>query len=177
MIPRTDLGHRTLLFLLGTLLFAVACGQAPLYYSNQNQYFLHGFAAAGQGYLNHDWLANTRDPTPLFSALVTGTIRWLHPWVFYLDYALIQGVYAASLLGLFVLLVGKEVAARRWPVFVLLLVGVHAALVRWASYRWLEHGLPLLSPGRTGRPVRPGSQVPAVHLRRLPARRRRPVPR
>jgi hypothetical protein len=147
MTRLTDPGRRLSLFLLGTLLFAVACGQAPLYYSNQNQYFLHGFAAAGQGHLDHDWLANTRDPTPLFTALVAGTLRWLHPWMFYLDYALIQGVYAASLLGLFVFLVGPQVAARRWPVFVLLFVGVHAALVRWASYRWLGQDYPYYLQG------------------------------
>src|SRR5205823_14298714 len=42
--------------------FAAAYGQAPLYYSNQNQYFLHGLAAAGEGYLSEDWLARTLDP-------------------------------------------------------------------------------------------------------------------
>src|SRR5262249_20210604 len=31
----------------------------------------------------------------------------------------------------------EETAARRWPVFVVLFVVVHAALSRWASYRWL----------------------------------------
>src|SRR5690242_17866429 len=42
------------------VLFAVAHTQCPLYYSNQNQYFLHGLAAGGLGYLNEDWLANTQ---------------------------------------------------------------------------------------------------------------------
>jgi hypothetical protein len=147
MTRLTDLGRRSLLFLLGAVLFAVACGQAPLYYSNQNQYFLHGFAIAGQGYLADDWLANTRDPTPLFTALVAGTIRWLHPWLFHLEYALVQGVYAASLLGLFVFLAGKDMAARRWPIFLVLLLTVHAALVRWASYRWLGQDYPYYLQG------------------------------
>src|SRR5579884_2760790 len=83
------------LFLGGAAVFAAAYCQAPLYYSNQNQYFLHGLAAAGDGELRHDWLAQTRDPTPLFSGLVAFTARWLHPWVFYADYALLQGAYAA----------------------------------------------------------------------------------
>src|SRR5438105_1349392 len=90
--------------------FAAACGQAPLYYSNQNQYFLHGLADAGVGLLHEDWLANTLDPTPLFSALVAFTARHLHPWAFYLYYALLLGVYAAAMLGLFVAVVGG-----RWP--------------------------------------------------------------
>ncbi len=47
--------------------FAAAHTQAPFPYSNQNQYFLHGLARAGVGHLDRDWLANTTDPTPLFS--------------------------------------------------------------------------------------------------------------
>ena len=39
------------LFLLGTVVFALTYAQAPLYFSNQNQYFLHGLAAAGFGSL------------------------------------------------------------------------------------------------------------------------------
>src|SRR4051794_34225698 len=90
------------LFLIGTALFAVAYCQAPLYYSNQNQYFLHGLADAGYGFLREDWLANTRDSTPLFSALVAFTVRHLHPWAFHLYYALLLGAYATAMLGLFV---------------------------------------------------------------------------
>src|SRR3954468_3729461 len=89
------------LFLTGSGLFAAAYGQAPLYYSNQNQYFLHGLARAGVGLLHEDWLANTLDPPPVFTALVALTARTLHPWLFHLWYALLMGVYAAALLGLF----------------------------------------------------------------------------
>ena len=52
-------------FLLVACVFSLAYGQAPLYYSNQNQYFLHGLAQAGVGHLHEDWLANTVDPTPV----------------------------------------------------------------------------------------------------------------
>ncbi|MFN3309789.1 MAG: DUF6798 domain-containing protein, partial [Anaerolineales bacterium] len=46
------------------------------------------------GYLRQDWLANTRDATPLFSALVCATLRWLQfEGLFYLYYALLLGVY------------------------------------------------------------------------------------
>src|SRR6476619_137087 len=94
------------LFLLGTAIFATAYCQAPLYYSNQNQYFLHGLAAAGEGQLQADWLANPADPTPIFSALVAATARWLHPWAFHIYHALLQGIYAAGLVGVFVAVVG-----------------------------------------------------------------------
>src|SRR6516225_1997929 len=116
--PRDHLSPRAAgLFLLGTAFFAAVYCQAPLYYQNQNQYSLHGLARAGTGLLDEDWLANTRDPTPVFSGLVAATARWLHPWLFYLYYALLQGIYAASLLGLFIRLAGPEAAARRWPAF------------------------------------------------------------
>ena len=63
-----------LLFLAGSAVFAAAYCQAPLFYSNQNQYFLHGLARAGEGTLSDDWLANTRDPTPAFSKLFRNSI-------------------------------------------------------------------------------------------------------
>jgi hypothetical protein len=121
--------------LAGLAAFAAAYGQAPLYYSNQNQYFLHGLAAAGKGFLSQDWLAGTRDPTPLFSAGVAFIARHVHPWVFYLYHGLLLMLYAAALLGLFVALAGRETAARRWPVFLVLVVLVHSALMRWLSYQ------------------------------------------
>jgi hypothetical protein len=129
------------LFLAGTAVFAAAHAQAPLYYSNQNQYFMHGLARAGAGLLRDDWLASTLDPTPVFTALVALTVRYLHPWLFHVYYALLLGVYAAALLGLFASIAGDR-AARRWPVFVALLVLAHAALPRWASYRWLGQDYP-----------------------------------
>src|SRR3954467_6709209 len=89
------------LFLIGAALFNAAYGQAPLYYSNQNQYFLHGLARAGVGHLDEDWLANTADPTPAFSTLVAFTARFLHPAFFHAWYALLLGVYAAALVGTF----------------------------------------------------------------------------
>src|SRR5262245_32971002 len=116
------------LFALGAAVFAVVYCQAPLYYSNQNQYFLHGLAAAGKGRLADDWLANTRDPTPLFSGLVAFTARYLHPWAFHVSYALLQGLYAAAMLGLFVTLAGERTAVRRWPLFAALFLLAHAAL-------------------------------------------------
>jgi hypothetical protein len=50
------------------LVFAAAYTQPPHFYSNQHQYLLHGLAKAGYGNLADDWLANTTDPTPFFTA-------------------------------------------------------------------------------------------------------------
>jgi hypothetical protein len=85
-------------FLIWGLIFALAYAQSPLYTSNQNQYFLHGIALAGFGELDQDWLANTLDPTPVFSALVFlvySGMRW-EGW-FYFIYAGLMGVYLYSL--------------------------------------------------------------------------------
>src|SRR6266542_352652 len=142
ILPRAREWLTVGLFLVGAALFALAYCQAPLFYSNQNQYFLHGLAQAGEGLLDEDWLANTRDPTPVFSGLVALTVRYLHPWAFHLFYALLQGAYAAAILGLFTIVVGRDTAARRWPVFVALFVAVHSALGRWVSYHWFGQDYP-----------------------------------
>src|SRR5262249_14922667 len=146
MTPAVDHTRRLIraaaLFLLGAAAFSVAYGQAPLYYSNQNQYFLHGLASAGHGHLRDDWLANTRDPTPLFSGLVAFPASWLHPWAFHGYHAFLLGAYAAAMLGLFATIVDGPIAARRWPAFLALFVTLHSALARWCSYRWLGQDYP-----------------------------------
>lgn len=63
------------IMLIGAL-FAFAYSQSPFYTSNQNQYFLHGLARAGLGFLDQDWLASTLDPTPVFSQLIYLTARF-----------------------------------------------------------------------------------------------------
>ena len=144
--------------LLLAVAFAAAHTQSPLYYSNQNQYLLHGAALAHDGHLANDWLATTRDPTPLFSALVAATYATAGPW-------LLQPAYFALLMG--------YVLAARWLVaavpgvpdtraarvaFAALFTAAHAAILRWASvqltgvdYPWyLQAGLAaqyLLGPG------------------------------
>jgi len=82
--------------LLAALAFGLAYSQAPLYTSNQNQYFLHAAARTGAGSLSQDWLANTADPTPVFSWLVEVTYRLLPPAAFYLEYLALLAVYLAA---------------------------------------------------------------------------------
>jgi hypothetical protein len=130
------------LFVVGAACFSTAYCQSPLYYSNQNQYFLHGLAAAGEGDLHADWLANTADPTPVFSGLVAVTARVLPPWAFHVYQAILYGVYLASVLAIFAYLVGPDVAARRWPIFLAGLFLFHAAALRWLSYRLVGQDYP-----------------------------------
>src|SRR5262245_61426322 len=92
---------RSLSFVFWAVIFWLAYTQAPLYYSNQNQYYLHGLAegskpwtkdVGGLGLLKNDWLVNTKDPTPLFSFLIATTYRYLHEWVFYVYYIVMLGI-------------------------------------------------------------------------------------
>jgi hypothetical protein len=120
-------------FLAWTTIFGLAYTQAPLYFSNQNQYFLHGMAGAGRGYLQEDWLANTRDPTWAFSILVMIVGRWLHEYLFYGIYLVLLGLYFHSLTGI----ADRCGAAMftKWERLALatLLVLVHGAILRRAS--------------------------------------------
>ncbi len=132
----------TRLPLLFAALFAVAHTQSPLYYSNQNQYFLHGAAHAGVGELSADWLANTADTVPAFSAFVAFCLRHVGTWPFH-------AVFFVALMGYFLALrwlvrglpfgpttVGGEVA---WAA---LLIVSHAGIVRFASDRLLGADYP-----------------------------------
>jgi hypothetical protein len=113
--------------------FAAACGQPQLYFSNQNQYFLHGLAAAGRGDLVHDWLANTRDPTPVFSTGVAWIYAHVGEWGFYAIYAVLQGVYFISLVALIDAAFGLPRSRPARFVLLTLLVAVGGCATRWAS--------------------------------------------
>jgi hypothetical protein len=128
---------RGVCFLLFGCAFALAYAQAPLYYSNQNQYFLHGLANAGHGVLRDDWLANTTDPTPVFSFLVALTARFLSEYCFHVYYAILLGIYAISMLSIFTHLAGERCTPQLQLAFAALLMLVHSAFLRWASYRLL----------------------------------------
>lgn len=118
------------------VLFAVAHTQSPLYYSNQNQYFLHGAAMAGVGDLEHDWLANTADPTPVFSAFVAFCLKYLGQWLFHAMFFLALMAYFLSAWWL------VKPGARTGPLFAALFTLLHAGILRWASYRLLGADYP-----------------------------------
>ena len=105
-----SLTARRLLLLAAGVSFAVAYGQAPLYHSNQNQYFVHGMAEAGFGHLREDWLANTADPTPVFSGLVAIITRTMPMGTFHLVHGLLVAGYVVALYRVFVRIVGVEIA-------------------------------------------------------------------
>jgi uncharacterized protein DUF6798 len=113
--------------------FAVAHTQSPLYYSNQNQYLLHGFAAGGHGHLDQDWLANTRDTTPVFSALVAAGYRHLGPWTIQAAFFLLLVGYFLSARWLVAALPGMPDTRAFRLAFAALFTAAHAAILRVAS--------------------------------------------
>jgi hypothetical protein len=138
--------------------FALAHTQSPLYYSNQNQYLLHGLAAGGYGHLKDDWLANTRDPTPLFSRLVELGYRTLGEWSFQPAYFLLLMGYFLSVRWLARALPGVPDTLTFRLAWAALFTAAHAAILRVASvgltgvdYPWyFQAGLAsqyLLGPG------------------------------
>src|SRR6185437_10945384 len=114
--------RRVIAFVFWTLLFGIAYTQPRLYYSNQNQYFLHGLAWGGLGNLHDDWLANTADPVPNFSALIAFTYRYLHESFFYIYFILLLGIYLHALVGIFEHLSGGRAAPRTRLAFLALVI-------------------------------------------------------
>jgi hypothetical protein len=117
------------------LLLGLAYAQSPLYTSNQNQYFLHGIAGAGFGFLQRDWLANTQDPTPLFSWMVQLIYSYAHPVLFYGIYILLIGIYVYSLYG--IVSWKFQLADPPWKkwIFFAAMILLHSTAVRWTLGR------------------------------------------
>lgn len=128
--------QKTLVFVvLWSGLFTLAYAQSPLYTSNQNQYFLQGLANVGFGYLDQDWLANTLDPTPVFSWLVEITYRIL-PWppIFYIYFGILAGVMFFSLFSIFNGNLLQKSDPKSWFTLIALLL-INSAAVRFLVVR------------------------------------------
>lgn len=135
-------------FVVVTSLFALAYNQAPLYTSNQNQYFLHGFAQAGYGTLSEDWLANTADPTPVFTFLVAATIRLFHSAnLFFVYYAVLLGVYFFSLFGIIDNIFSFRSSKLTTHIFIAVIIFIHATIFRYLLQRLFGGDWPYLFEG------------------------------
>jgi hypothetical protein len=124
---------RSILFvLLLTILFGIAYTQSPLYTSNQNQYFLHGFADAGYGYLKNDWLASTTETTPIFRVLVASTLHlFQNSVIFYFYYVGLMGIYLFSILGIVTFVIDINRSRTIYLLFVAILLTIHSAAFRF----------------------------------------------
>src|SRR5690349_14167781 len=99
-------------------------------------------ASAGVGHLREDWLANTADPTPIFSGLVEVVEAHASRATFYLIQGLLVAGYAVALIRIFVRIARERCTPGRGATFLLLLMLVHSALARWASYRLFGQDYP-----------------------------------
>lgn len=126
--------------------FGLAYGQSPLYTSNQNQYFLHGLAQAGRGGLAGDWLANTADPAPLFTALVRLTASLLDERLFYVYFLLLAAIYLHSLWGIADRLFELSAQRARTLLFLTAVFVLHSAGLRTAL-GWMAGGWEYLFDG------------------------------
>ncbi len=135
-------------FVVLTSIFALAYNQAPLYTSNQNQYFLHGYAQAGVGNLNEDWLSNTVDPTPVFSFLVATSLRVFHSEaLFFIYYALLLGIYFFSLFGIADDLFHIQSSKAKTGLFIAGMILLHSAILRFVLQRFLGGDWPYIFEG------------------------------
>ena len=136
------------------IVFGLIYAQSPLYTSNQNQYFLHGLAKAGFGYLERDWLANTLDPTPVFSLLVMWTYRVFNTGILFFGYyALLLAAYLFSLVGISRCLFDLR-GGQKTLIYLTLLLVIHSAALRFTLSRTLgEEWTYLLEGGVAGQRV------------------------
>ncbi len=135
-------------FVVLTSIFALAYNQSPLFSSNQNQYFIHGYAQAGVGNMSSDWLANTADPTPVFSYLVAATIRLFHSAIiFFVYYALLMGVYLFSLVGIVDHVFPLKNSLYKIHFLVTSIILLHSTLLRYLIIKLLGGDWPYLFEG------------------------------
>ena len=120
------------------LVLGVSYVQEPLYTSNQNTKFLQGMAKAGWGYLDRDWLANTLDPLPVFTALVWFTSAFLHPYFFYLYYIILFGVYVYSLIGISETIFKFDTRAKK-IIYLVFIVTLHCLEIRIFDFKTHVH--------------------------------------
>lgn len=116
--------------------FAIAHTQSPLFYSNQNQYLLHGLANGGNSSLSHDWLANTKDPTPLFSFGLAWSYRLAGLWPIQTSFFLILIAYFLLCWALAKKITNIESTSRTILGFAALFITAHAAAPRLLSVKW-----------------------------------------
>jgi hypothetical protein len=109
-----------------SLVFSLAYTQSHLYNDNQNTKFLHGLAMGGLGLLKEDWMANTADPLPVFSLMVSFTYAYLSQRLFYVYFALLMGIYAYSILGIASTLYGMDRSPAKYLAYFAIILAVHS---------------------------------------------------
>jgi hypothetical protein len=130
------------------LIFVASYSLTPLFTSNQNQYFLHGMAQAGLGSLDQDWLANTADPAPVFTAIVKWTYLLLKSNIwFHIYYIAILALYFFSLLKINLKLFGEQTERKNILVTAIVIILGNSYLLRYALMHFVDPGWGFLLDG------------------------------
>lgn len=166
-------------FLLSAAIFGIAFTQWPLFSENQNTKYLIGLGNAGMGFLHEDWLANTIDPLPTFSALVHLTYRFLNQNFFYLYHSLLLGLYLTSLMWIADKVFGLSKTVAGQLLFGAFVVAFHSSLLPPLLARNSRNKPRLDSTGRCSQSISAKSCPAAKHFwciadilnRAIPARR------
>src|SRR3954451_10383861 len=80
--------------------FAAAYGLGALVSGNQNSYLLHAFARLGPAALGHDWMTGTRDPFPVFTAVMAPLLSWSAAAALGAGHLALIALYAYALTGI-----------------------------------------------------------------------------
>jgi hypothetical protein len=89
-------------------------------------------ASGGYGNLSRDWLANTLDPTPIFSLLVKYTYKIFRiETVFFAYYTLLLGIYMYSIFGIVDTVFDLQKSKAKTFGFLSLFMVFHAATIRF----------------------------------------------
>jgi hypothetical protein len=140
------------------ILFAICYTQPIELYSNQHQYLLHAASQAGIGNLSTDWLANTTDPTPLFTFFVANCWKYVGLWPLQVLHFGLIAFYFRMIWSILDSLALLPTTWRGQFVYAALFTASHAGIFRYASdrlfgadYAWfLQCGVAnqyLLGPG------------------------------
>lgn len=117
-------------FLFLVLVFSISYTSTPLFTGNQNTHFIRGLARAGLGNLHEDWFANTVDPFPVFSLIVSVTYQYLHEYVYYLYFIFLLGIYIYSLIGIASILFDIQSSRSKYMAYLACLIIIHAEVFR-----------------------------------------------
>lgn len=115
--------------------FAVAYGVGAFLSGNQNSYLLHAVAGTGEATLRYDWTAATRDPFPVFTALVTPLVTLWPTVTFSVGHLALIALYACGLLGIVERTFTNQRSERASLATFLVLVALHSRLLASASMR------------------------------------------
>jgi hypothetical protein len=118
--------------------FAVAYGLGAAFSGNQNSYLLHAFAEFDGSALRHDWVANTQDPFPLFTALMAPLLPWGPTAVLAVGQLALIAVYAYALTSIVEQTLRERASGRAVIATCVALAAVHSRLLASVSMRVLH---------------------------------------